>query len=473
MGILSSRTREKSAFIGVVAVALAARGLFAAAHSTLTGDEVAYARMAQQLVHASPGGLALTQPVLFPIAWAAAHFIVPSWDAAGRMVSLLAVVGLLAAIMALARACFSPRVGLLAGLAVALYPLLVDLGARAMTEPLYDALLVLSAWQGWRALGADDVPSAFGWGVLLGITGQARREGLFFCLLFPPLLLAWEWRRAGPRVALRRSGACLGGVVLATIPVIAMLSTHRHPPRSDFSAARVEAVTGAVTGPLLAPVLLLLLCPARRPGDGRRAVLFGGILAAAFFVMFYPDVARKSTAMVPFVALLGFAGAERWGARLGRAGVAALSVGVLVWLVGQGISAPTRPHFVPPWIDAREDRAAGEWVAARRAPGEGVAGSDVSMSYYADAPQTFVPRADHLADLVAACRREGVRWLILDRRSDCRSRPLLWELALAPADRPGLRLEATFPLRLPRLARLLGGRRVPPDEMAVVYRVNP
>jgi len=197
-------------------------------------------------------------------------------------------------------------------------------------------------------------------------------------------------------------------------------------------------------------------------------------------VAIFPDPGRKATALVPFLALLAGEGARRWGQRLGRRWVAAaLGTGILVWYPGQGVSGPMMPHFVPPWTDRVEDRLAGEALAPHLHAGEKVAAWDQAPPYYASA-EWWRPRPDQeatLDGLVRACRENRIRFLVVDRRSPCRSLPGIEALARDPRDRPGLRLEGVHALRLSRLNRILSAplthRGLRPGERAVIYSLDP
>ncbi|NMA27728.1 MAG: hypothetical protein GX934_08195, partial [Burkholderiales bacterium] len=71
--------------VSVVALlVLGLRLLGAGAHTSMEGDEFVYVRMAQELVGASPGGVPLAQPILFPYLLAAMQALVGDWEWAGR-----------------------------------------------------------------------------------------------------------------------------------------------------------------------------------------------------------------------------------------------------------------------------------------------------------------------------------------------------------------------------------------------------
>ena len=89
--------------------------------------------------------------------------------------------------------------------------------------------------------------------------------------------------------------------------------------------------------------------------------------------------------------------------------------------------------------DHTDQRAAGEWVAARTAPADRVMTRSFVVEYYAERPAVAVPYAD-LDEIVAFARHYGVRYLVADASSVRRMRPQLAPL-LERDVVAGLRLE--------------------------------
>ena len=189
-----------------------------------------------------------------------------------------------------------------------------------------------------------------------------------------------------------------------------------------LSWAGLTRTAGTLVLPLLAPLLLLVLAP-RRSGDLLRWGFLGTLLAALPVLVIFPDPGRKATALLPFLGLLAAEGALRWGqhakSRLVGAG---LLLALLAWFSFHGVSAPMRPHFVPPWTDRAEDRAAGEWLAGRLRPGEAVCAWDHASPYYASAVW-WRPRRGRRPP----CRyswlpvRNRESATVVDRRAPCRT----------------------------------------------------
>lgn len=463
-------------------LALGLRLLGALAHTSMEGDEFVYVRMAQELVGAGPGGVPLAQPVLFPFLLAGVQFLVGDWEWAGRWISVLAGTLMVPVVAGFGRACLgSWTPGLAAALVVSLYPLNLDLGSRVMTEPLYHVLLVAACWQTWRALQATDsqrLAQSTLAGLAVAAACLARREGRIYLGILTLVLLLELARTRGWRQALLACAAFCGTALALLLGSDLFVEQPRRVPRMTVSLLSLTRTGTTLVLPLLAPGLLLLLLP-RKPEDSRGLKFLVAMLVALPVLAIFPDPGRKATALIPFLALLGAQGAWRLGRHLQSRWIGAGGLAlVLAWFLFQGVSAPMMPHFVPPWTDRAEDRAAGEWLKAKRLPGEPICAWDHAPPYYAGTAwwRPSPEQESSLESLLAACRERGIRYLVVDRRSPCRSLAVAGPLGEDPRDRPGLRLEAIMPLELSELNRFLSApltrRGLRPDERAVVYSLE-
>lgn len=117
-----------------------------------------------------------------------------------------------------ARRLFSPTVGLLAALWLAVFPNLIFHTAAFLSETLFNflvmAALAVLVSSGWRQ-GRVDRGRLLAFGVLLGLSVLVRP----ISLLFLPLLLAvWLWAGAGWRRALAQTGLALATAVAVIAP---------------------------------------------------------------------------------------------------------------------------------------------------------------------------------------------------------------------------------------------------------------
>ncbi len=108
--------------------------------------------------------------------------------------------------------------GLIAAVAVAVYPALLEYGGMLMTEPLGATLLSGSVL---AMMSAGDRPGTARWlgpGLLLGATAMVRPEYLAIAALLALLLFASSLRREGAALALSRSAVLLVGVAIVVAP---------------------------------------------------------------------------------------------------------------------------------------------------------------------------------------------------------------------------------------------------------------
>jgi len=106
-----------------------------------------------------------------------------------------------------------PRVGLIAALVAAVYPVLVSADGALMSEALYGALIAGALLLGFRLADRGDRLSALALGVVIGLAALTRTEAL---LLVPLLGLPLALRGSGGRAA--RAVLVCAGCALALLP---------------------------------------------------------------------------------------------------------------------------------------------------------------------------------------------------------------------------------------------------------------
>lgn len=303
-------------FVGtVLRVAVAAR------QRGLSGDEVEYAQMAQDIVGAAPGGYPLVEPVLFPTLWAGIQRVVPDWERSGRLLALASSSASLALLSPLSKEIFGDEsAGRRAAGFLATCPVLIDLGTRPMTEALYHFLLLAAAWPAWTALSdaargsAHLGRSAVNAGLALGVSSTARREGVLVAWCYAGGLLTSAWRAAGPSRALGAAALCLGSATAVKAASRMIVRADRVSPAFTLEGRTLGRVMLRILAPMLGPAAIILATP-RAPGDGLRATLFASFMAPSMMGVAFPDPARKATAAVPFAALLAGEAARRIDSR--------------------------------------------------------------------------------------------------------------------------------------------------------------
>ncbi len=131
-------------------------------------------------------------PPLYPALIYLFHFPIPSWPDAAKAVSVTFSVLLLVPVFALARKMFSTKVALLAAALTVAYPMLVQTGSNAYSEPVYLFCLTLSMFWGWRTIAEGDSRMALLSGVGLGLAYLARPQAVAG-LSSLALALLWFW----------------------------------------------------------------------------------------------------------------------------------------------------------------------------------------------------------------------------------------------------------------------------------------
>jgi 4-amino-4-deoxy-L-arabinose transferase-like glycosyltransferase len=185
--------------------------------AVISADGARFLRMARDF-HAGRFDDALSVeafPPLYPLLIATLHRAGIGWEAAARLISLLAALPACAALFVLARAVWNERIATIACLIFALAPEYALHGADTMSESLFMALFtgaMALAWTGW----ASDRPERLlGAGLAAGAAYLTRPEGVYLAplLAFACAIHAWKHRRDRARLA--RVGLGLAAALVA------------------------------------------------------------------------------------------------------------------------------------------------------------------------------------------------------------------------------------------------------------------
>ncbi|HXA96414.1 MAG TPA: glycosyltransferase family 39 protein [Candidatus Dormibacteraeota bacterium] len=210
--------------LGAMILAVGLRGYWALTHAWAVENEGAeYCRLAENLL----GGngyvgvigdqVQLNFPPLYPILIAAFAVVLRNAELAGRVVALLAGVGLVGGVYLVCRRIYGRRVALIGALIVALHPVFIALSISVYSEGPYIALVILGL--GWVLRTATDrrVASGVVAGLLLGLAYLIRPEALVLAcaLVVPAAALGLLWHES------RRAMAAGGAMLLATLVVAA------------------------------------------------------------------------------------------------------------------------------------------------------------------------------------------------------------------------------------------------------------
>ena len=291
-------------------------------------------------------------------------------EVAARLPSLIGTVAAAAGTALLGRRLAGTRVGLLAGLVVALSPTVSEYTELARSYTLVMALGVLVAHLYLTALSTGERRAFACYAAGLALLGAAH---LFALLIVVPHAVLLYGRG---RVIVRRWAAAVAGVLLATAPLIRLAGGQSHViawvPRPDLTALR-DLVGGLAGSTWTAvPVVLLVALGLTGPSGGARwfaaawAVLPPAVLVVVSFV--HPVyVFRYVLICVPAWALLAALGLDRLRAGRGRLLPVAAAGALLV-----GLSVPR--HLEIRREDSRQDdlRLLARIISAHRQPGDAV-----------------------------------------------------------------------------------------------------
>jgi len=137
-------------------------------------------------------GLDHYYPPLYPALIYLFHFFDSSWPDAAKIVSVLFSGLLFIPVFLLARRMFWEEVGLLACALLVAYPLLVEVGSNAYSEPVFLFLIGFSMFWGWKMITEKKSLLAFLSGFALGLAYLARPQAVAG-LMSLGLILAWFW----------------------------------------------------------------------------------------------------------------------------------------------------------------------------------------------------------------------------------------------------------------------------------------
>ncbi len=129
-------------------------------------------------------------PPLYPTLIYLFHFLIPSWPDAAKTVSVFFSVLLFIPVYALARKMFYEEVALLAAALMVAYPMLVETGSNAYSEPVYLFFICLSMLWGFQMVVEKKSLRALLCGLALGIAYLARPQAVAG---LPSLGLALFW----------------------------------------------------------------------------------------------------------------------------------------------------------------------------------------------------------------------------------------------------------------------------------------
>ena len=223
--------RPRRALLALLALAAALRVAWWALYVDILENEgVEYTRIAWNWFHGRGyvsifGGTHTLFPPLYPLLIGLAAPLAGSEEAAARLVSLVAGLALVGAVVGLARRVFDERVALLAGLLAACHPLLVAVSVAAYSEGLYIGLSTVCALAAVRCIERPSALRAAAVGALAGLAYLTRPEGIALAVALGGLVLLAGWVRRRALAASLREAALVAAVAgLVAAPYVVHLS---------------------------------------------------------------------------------------------------------------------------------------------------------------------------------------------------------------------------------------------------------
>ena len=400
----------------------------------------------------------------YPSLIALAHFLTPSEEMAGILVSAIFGALLVIPVFYLGKEIFNEKTGLMAAVFAVFQPFLYMASGSVLTESVFHLLLAVSALFGWRAFKRGRFLDTFLFGLFTSFTYLTRPEGIGFLLIFSAWTLfvnppeekrPWTKRVAITVIALfgflvlsfpyllqlrKESGGWqLSKKISVSVGSLSdegkdlpleMIRTKKEMTLSTFLKSPFSVVKKMVSGFFLSvykfqqvytQLLSALLVLGFVLNKGRSLSLKGNLYLASYVLYFFAFVhpffwvTRRYTSHVISIcmpwAALGFLEAVKWARK--RYGeerfqwkAAALLGVILLGLFAQGSVIHTREHrFI--------QRDAGLWMKDHLPRGERVMSGLPQEAFYGEMPWMKIPRGSY-QEILATARANGVRYLIVD-----------------------------------------------------------
>jgi 4-amino-4-deoxy-L-arabinose transferase-like glycosyltransferase len=216
--------------LGSVILAVGLRGYWALSHAVAVENEGAeYCRLAENLLSGNGyvgvigDQVQLNFPPLYPLLIAAFSIALRNAELAGRVVALLAGVGLVGGVFLVCRRIYGHRVALIGALIVALHPVFIALSVSVYSEGPYIALVIFGLSWVLRASTDGRIASGVVAGLLLGLAYLIRPEALVLACSLALLVAALGLRWHEPRRAVRTAGAMLVATLVVAAPYVYFL----------------------------------------------------------------------------------------------------------------------------------------------------------------------------------------------------------------------------------------------------------
>ncbi len=177
--------RDRVFLAGITLLAIGFRLFLMRYRFAVTFDEVDYLKLAASgALHGFSKVLHPYWSPLYPFVVALFSKLIPNFELAGRLVSILCGSFILIPVFLFTRTCFGRRVAYYGALLLAFYPFFAFHSTTVLTESLYTLLISIGIFVGWLALTQRSWMLAFVVGLLFGFAYLTRPEGIGFIIVF-------------------------------------------------------------------------------------------------------------------------------------------------------------------------------------------------------------------------------------------------------------------------------------------------
>ncbi len=123
-------------------------------------------------------------PPLYPVLIALSHAVIPDWERAGILISILFGTFLVLPVFYLGKDIFDRQVGIISGLVVVVHPFLNSYSGSVLTESTYYFLAAIIVLAGWYAFTRGRIREVIAFGFLVSLAYLTRPEGIGFLIVF-------------------------------------------------------------------------------------------------------------------------------------------------------------------------------------------------------------------------------------------------------------------------------------------------
>lgn len=219
--------RERLILGAIVVLALLLRVAAVFRLGTIDTEGAEYARIAENFsagrgyTGIETSGAELIFPPLFPMLIAATSLVVGQAELAGRLVSLLLGTLLVLPVYFIARELHGRHVALVAGLLIALHPLLVGFAASVYCESTFMTLLMSGVFLSLRVFRAPTVRTLLLTGCVFGAAYLVRPEAALYAVLAAGIVAVLQVARGhSVRVAVQRGVVLFAGFAVLALPYV-------------------------------------------------------------------------------------------------------------------------------------------------------------------------------------------------------------------------------------------------------------